>query len=138
VAEIRGVEIESVLRLGEFTVEANASRLSTENAAGFRFQGVPRDQASTWLGWRPEGEMAGFVAGAGARYVGETWDGFDDIRTPGYTLYDLMIGYDMDHWRFRLNARNLTDESYLASCLARGDCFFGERRSVVATAAYRF
>lgn len=138
VAEIRGFEVESVLRLGEFTIEANASRLSTENAAGNRFQGVPRDQASAWLGWQPDGPMAGFVAGAGARYISETWDGFDDIRTPGYTLYDLMIGYDTGDWRFRINARNLTDEQYLASCLARGDCFFGERRTVVGTVAYRF
>jgi iron complex outermembrane receptor protein len=138
VAEIRGVEIESVLRLGEFTVEANASRLSTENAAGNRFQGVPRDQASTWLGWQPDGMLSGFVAGAGARYVSETWDGYDDIRTPGYTLYDLMFGYDAGPWRFRVNARNLTDKQYLASCLARGDCFFGERRTVVGTVAYRF
>ncbi len=138
VAEIRGVEIESVLRLGEFTVEANASRISTENAAGFRFQGVPRDQASAWLGWQPDGVLSGFTAGAGARYVGETWDGYDDIRTPGYTLYDLMLGYETGDWRFRINARNLTDKQYLASCLARGDCFFGERRTVVGTVAYRF
>lgn len=49
-----------------------------------------------------------------------------------------MIGYDTGDWRFRINARNLTDEQYLASCLARGDCFFGERRTVVGTVAYRF
>jgi len=138
VAVIRGVEIESVLRMKPFTLEVNASRLSTENAAGYRFQGMPRDQASAWLGWQPDGALSGFVAGAGARYVGQTWDGFDNIRAPGYTLYDLMIGYETGDWRFRVNARNLTDKPYLASCLARGDCFFGERRTVVGTVAYRF
>jgi len=138
VAQIRGIEIESILRFGDFTAELNASRLNTENAAGNRFQGVPKDQASLWLGWQPAGPASGFIAGVGARYVDATWDGFDSLRTPGYTLYDMMLGYDAGPWRLRLNARNLTDERYLASCLARGDCFFGERRTVVGTVAYRY
>ncbi|NEZ04337.1 TonB-dependent siderophore receptor [Wenzhouxiangella sp. XN201] len=138
VASVRGVEIESILQFGEFTVEANASRLNTENARGFRFDSVPRDQFSTWLGWRPTGMLSGLQAGAGARYVGESWDGYDDIRTPGQTLYDVMLGYETGPWQFRLNARNVTDKEYLATCLARIDCFFGERRTVVGTVGYRF
>jgi iron complex outermembrane receptor protein len=138
VAEVRGVEIESIVQLGDFTVEANASRLDTENARGNRFDSVPRDQLSAWFTWRPRSVWRGFTAGAGARYVGESWDGFDDIRTPGQTLYDLMLGYESGPWLFRLNARNLTDKEYLATCLQRGDCFFGERRTVVGTVGYRF
>lgn len=138
VASVRGFEIESIVRLGEFTLEANASRLLTENAQGFRFDSVPRDQLSAWASWRPAGAWRGLVTGIGLRYVGESWDGFDDIRTPGQTLYDWMLGYESGPWQFRLNARNLTDRKYLATCLQRNDCFFGERRTVIGTVGYRF
>lgn len=138
VAEIRGVEVEARARLGDFTLEANASHIETEDANGFEFPSVPSEQASMWLGYEPPGAWHGFRAGVGVRYVGESWDGADSLRTPSYTLGDLMIGYRLGHWDFALNARNITDREYLATCLARGDCFFGERRTVVGTVRYRF
>lgn len=138
VAEIRGVELEAKARLGDFTVEANASHLETEDANGFRFPSVPADQASVWLGYEPGGAWHGFRAGVGVRYVGESWDGADSLRTPSYTLGDVMIGYRTGNWDFTLNANNVTDKEYLATCLARGDCFFGLRRTVVGTVRYRF
>ena len=49
-----------------------------------------------------------------------------------------MIGYEMDAWNFGLHASNLFDEAYYATCLARGDCFVGEDRTVVARVARRF
>lgn len=138
VAEIRGLEVEAFTRFGDFTLEANASRLETEDPEGFRFASVPENQASAWLGWRPQGAWRGFKAGFGLRYVGKSYDGSDNIVTPSYTLSDLMIGYVLDNWDFTLNARNLADKEYLATCLDREDCFFGERRTVVGTLAYRF
>lgn len=138
VAEIRGAEVEAISRLGDFTLEVNASRLDTENADGFRFASVPENQASAWLGYRPGGQWQGVKAGLGVRYVGESYGGADNIETPSYTLADLMIGYGRGQWEFTLNARNLTDKEHLATCLSRGDCFFGQRRTVVGSIAYRF
>ncbi|HEX7029911.1 MAG TPA: TonB-dependent siderophore receptor [Gammaproteobacteria bacterium] len=137
IANIRGVEVESKTQFGDFALEVNASRLDTENANGFQFASVPENQASAWLGYRPH-FWPGFKTGLGVRYVGESFDGADDIRTPSYTLADFMIGYEMRDWDFRLNVRNAADKEYLATCLARGDCFWGERRTVVGTVAYRF
>src|SRR5690606_14661966 len=137
-ANIRGIEVEAVKKMGDFMLEANASKLDTENADGFRFASVPELQASAWLSWRPQSYWSGFKSGLGVRYVGESFDGFDDIRTPSYTLVDFMIGYELPNWDFRLNVRNAADKEYLATCLARGDCFWGERRTVVGTVAYRF
>ncbi|MBW3567602.1 MAG: TonB-dependent receptor [Proteobacteria bacterium] len=137
IANVRGIEFESQTRLGDFALELNASKLDTENVDGFRFASVPEQQASAWLGWRPE-YWLGFKAGMGARYAGESWDGADAIRTPSYTLWDFMVGYETGSWDYRLNVRNAGDKEYLATCLARGDCFWGERLTVVGTVAYRF
>ena len=137
-ATIEGLELESIARLGDFEVQLNWSKLTTESADGYRFASVPEDQASGWVTWRPAGSWEGFRAGAGIRYVGESWGGLDQIRTPSYTLGDLMLGYTWRNWDAALNVRNLEDKDYYATCLARGDCFPGDQRSVVASLRYQF
>ncbi|MEC9407903.1 MAG: TonB-dependent siderophore receptor [Pseudomonadota bacterium] len=133
VAEFRGVELESVLDLGIVDLEANASRILSEDPNGRRYASVPENQASAWLNLKPITQWGGLRAGLGMRYVGESWDGADGLRTPSYTLADAMLGYPMGAWDFSVNVRNLTDKQYVATCLARGDCFVGDRRTVVGT-----
>lgn len=137
VTHIDGIEVEGIFTLGDFRIEGNASRVRTENPNGFRLASVPETQASTWIRYAPSA-LDGFVAGLGMRYVGETYDGIDSLRTPSYTLADLMLGYTASTWDVRVNARNVTDKAYQATCLARGDCFPGEQRSVVGKVAFRF
>ncbi|GAA6138886.1 TonB-dependent siderophore receptor [Arenicella sp. 4NH20-0111] len=134
---VKGWELEAKFRFSEFSLEANISDLETETDAGFQFPSVPESQASAWLGYGQYRET-GFRAGLGARYVGESFGGADTIETPSYTLLDAMIGFKMENWMFQLNARNLADEEYQATCLIRGDCFQGERRTIVGTARYNF
>ncbi len=136
-ATVDGVELEAVATLGDVSVELNASRLNTESAEGFHLASVPQDQASTWITWRPAG-FQGFKLGGGVRYMGESWGGRDEIRTPSYTLGDLMIGYEAGQWDFTLNARNVADEEFQATCLSRGDCFPGEARNIVGRVRYQF
>ncbi|WP_341939478.1 TonB-dependent siderophore receptor [Marinimicrobium sp. C2-29] len=136
-ATVDGVELEAVATLGDVSVELNASRLNTESAEGFHLASVPQDQASTWITWRPVG-FQGFKLGGGLRYMGESWGGRDEIRTPSYTLGDLMIGYEAGRWDFTLNARNVADKEFQATCLSRGDCFPGEARNVVGRVRYQF
>lgn len=136
VAEVQGVELEALTRFGPLTLEANASRIETQDPDGNRFASVPENQASAWLGYRPSRQ--GLRAGAGLRYVGESYDGSDDVVTPSYTLADLMVGYRSGPWDFSLNVRNAADKEYLATCLDREDCFFGERRTIVGSVAWRF
>ncbi|MEK2612338.1 hypothetical protein WLF18_24945, partial [Pseudomonas shirazensis] len=38
----------------------------------------------------------------------------------------------------RLNANNLTNESYIASCASLSYCYMGEERNVSATVSYQF
>lgn len=141
----QGVELEAFTRVGEFTFEINITVLDTENANGVTFDSIPEEQISTWIAYQPSGGvLSGFRSGIGARYVGENESNYVNavnpvrVRTDGYTVFDAMFGYEFDSWDLSLNLRNLTDEQYYSTCLARGDCYPGEERSVVARAAYRF
>lgn len=138
IATFEGIELEGRFVLGDFFTELNASRVETEDPDGYRLASVPENQASAWLGYRPQGRSAGFKAGIGIRYVGASWDGADTLKTPSYTLGDLMAGYEFENWDITMNVRNLANEQYYATCLARGDCFPGEDRTVVGKVIYRF
>jgi iron complex outermembrane receptor protein len=118
---------------------------------GSRVEAVPLHQASLWAKQKfSMFGIDGFSIGAGARYVGESsstgqyWNtlaaipSIVTIVTPGFMLYDTMFAYENDKWRFQVNATNLADKIYVSSCLARGDCFYGNRRTVLATLTYKF
>lgn len=145
-AKIQGIELESQAHLGDFFWQFNYSRLRTESAerlpedpsARFRLASVPDTQASTWLSYRPMGSWTGFKTGAGIRYVGASYGGYDEIKTPAYTLGDFLIGYELKHWDLTLNVNNITDKDYQATCLNRGDCFPGTRRTVVGRLRFIF
>ena len=66
--------------------------------------------------------------------IGPAWT----IVTRDHTLVDALAEIEWRDWRFSLNATNLFDQEFFASCLARGDCFVGAPRNVMATVAYRF
>ncbi|MBD5682079.1 TonB-dependent receptor [Citrobacter freundii] len=87
--------------------------------------------------------------GAGVKYVGKTSDGTaylaqngvvlnNPLQTPAYTLFDLMAGYEFGRYDISVQVQNLTDKTVITSCLARGDCFYGQRRAVNANLRYRF
>jgi iron complex outermembrane recepter protein len=80
----------------------------------------------------------GFTPGLGVRYTGASWDGSDVLKTPSFTLVDALLAFDHRAWRFAVNAANLADKVYAATCIARGDCFYGVRRTVTATISYKF
>lgn len=147
-ARIKGVELEangelaSWSLLGSYTythVRATAETWGGNINPDEQIEGIPKHSAAAWavhdfthLG------LTGFKLGAGVRYVGRIGDGTGDVFVPAVTLFDAMASYETDSWRFALNANNLADKSYIAVCLARGDCWFGQRRRVVMSAAYRW
>ena len=137
---LSGIELEGRLQFDEVYLQAAASTIDAEDQNGFKLSAIPETQASFWATWRPDGAWDGFKVGAGLRYVGETVSENATTRyvTPDYTLGDLMVGYEWDHWDLAVNARNVTDEEYLTGCLTRGDCFPGLRRTVIANLRYKF
>jgi iron complex outermembrane receptor protein len=142
---IQGVELEAMTKWNDFYFQAGYSYVdatitaSNDGDQGFHVASVPENQFMTWVTWRPSIDaMEGFKAGIGLRYVGDSWDGLDTIRTPAYTLIDAMVGYEKGPWDFTLNVTNLEDEEHITTALARGDAFFGQQRFVGATLRYRF
>lgn len=146
VTKVKGVELEALAKLGSFSVEGNVSHLDTEDPNGFDQASIPETQASAWLSYRPqEGRLAGFRVGLGLRYnSGNESGGFSffgdevKIETPSHTVADAMLGYQYENWDFTVNFRNLTDNDYFSTCLARGDCFPGESRSIVGRVSMKF
>lgn len=147
---VRGLELESAgsldsrrwgrwdWTLGYAYTDAKISR-STAGDQGQAVAGVARHNGSAWLTHHFSlGGRSGFSAGAGLRYLGGSWSGTPLISTPAATLVDAMLAYEQGDWRLALNAVNLADKVQITQCLARGDCFYGQRRTLNATLGYRF
>jgi len=143
----RGVELEARGRIGNwFNVIAAYAYTDARNVRtspltpeldGSRTGGVPYNMFSLWGDYSFGAfGIAGLKIGAGVRYVGETRGVFIDGSVPAFTLVDAMISYTTGPWRFAVNATNLTDKTYIASCTY--GCFYGEPRKVIGTVTYRW
>ncbi|WP_431483289.1 TonB-dependent siderophore receptor [Pseudomonas solani] len=106
---------------------------------------APRHMASIWGEYSFDaGALDGLRTGLGARYVGQSWaDRANTLHVPSYTLIDALVGYDLGKVGLKgmdlsLNANNLLDEDYIASCYSLDFCYFGEQRNVTATLSYQF
>lgn len=60
------------------------------------------------------------------------------VVTPSRTTVDALVELNWRNWRLAVNATNLLDKKYFASCLARGDCFMAAPRNIMGTVGYRF
>lgn len=151
----KGVELEAQLAWHKLDIyasyayiDAYVSQSNTLGEAGAMLAAQPDHLASLWATWRPV-MLENWQFGAGVRYVGETSDGSayvaqngvvlnDPLTTPGYTLFDAMVGYNFGDYQLSLQAQNITDETVVTSCSARGDCFYGQRRAISANLRYNF
>lgn len=131
----RGIDLELKTAIGrQFDLIANYSYIDLDE----QLEGLPKHQASLWSKYRfSVGDVNGLSLGAGVRWLGGFRDGVAP-RTPSVTLVDAMLAYETPSWRYALNINNLLDKTYVSTCLGRGDCWYGSRRSIVASASYRF
>ena len=96
---------------------------------------------SVGAGW-----LDGVQIGGGVRYVGESdGDRLNTFDVPAYTLLDAYLNYDMsalgrpfDGWNVSVNATNLTDKTFVASCRSSNSCYYGVGRSVIARLKYQW
>jgi iron complex outermembrane receptor protein len=103
-----------------------------------QLEALPRHQAAIWgTGRFALGAWPGFKFGLGVRYLDAFRDGAAPT-TPSVTLVDAMFGWSRGPWRAAVNVANVADKVYASTCLARGDCFYGARRTVVGTLAHRW
>jgi len=144
-AKLRGIEAEASVRLAGFDLngaltfaETEITESNTPAEIGRPLESASERQASLFVARTfAVSDEVSVRLGAGVRHVGESFSG-GDLRTPGYTLGDAYAAVGWREWLFSVNATNLTDERYYSTCLARGDCFLGVRRTVTATVRRRF
>ncbi|QTD48186.1 TonB-dependent siderophore receptor [Sulfidibacter corallicola] len=140
---IQGFELEGQMSWHQVSVLASYSftdaevTKSNDGNEGTNVAYIPDQMFSVWTTYRPN-QWPGFNIGGGLRYVGSSWDGADILETPSYTLGDLQLGYSFRSISFSLDVDNITDKVYLSSCLARGDCFYGARRTISGSVRYIF
>jgi iron complex outermembrane recepter protein len=131
----RGVELEAKATVAR-VVDVVASYTYTD--IDETLEAVPENQASVWTKYRfALGGTPGFSAGLGLRWL-ESFRNAPAPITPSVTLLDALLAWENPTWRAALNVTNLTDKTYVATCLGRGDCWYGARRTVNATVTYRF
>ena len=99
---------------------------------------LPRQMASLWGDWTwHTGPLTGLGLGAGIRYQSGLAGAYDNsLYVPSYTVYDAAIHYDTRNWRFAVNAQNIFNRTFVSGCQSTSTCFYGNPRTVVATARY--
>ncbi|WP_375186691.1 TonB-dependent siderophore receptor [Sphingobium yanoikuyae] len=142
VLNTKGFEIEASHTLpGNFELLANYgySKLKSETNTSLDY--MPRHTASLWstktFGLADEAQLR---LGGGVVYSGKSvsTSAIWSIVTPSRTIVDALAEITWQDWRFALNATNLLNKKFYASCLARGDCFMGAPRNVMGTVGFRF
>lgn len=146
----RGFELEAVASITHnFNLRASYTYLDVEitedpdgGNKGRWPTAIPRHTASLWGDYRIENDGAfdGLGLGAGLRYVGSSYgDEANSFKVPGSVVVDAALNYKFDDVTLSLNATNLFDKKYVASCFNETfGCFYGERRRVMAKATVRW
>lgn len=145
---VRGLELEALASLAEglnliasYTYLDGEITRANDGTRGNRPALVPQHTASLWGEYRfQEGSrLAGLSLGAGVRHVGALYgDNANLYRSPSVTLADASIGYQIGSYRLTLNASNIFNKEYVASCTGAFYCYYGTGRTVIGSVAYRW
>ncbi|MBC3487321.1 TonB-dependent siderophore receptor [Pseudomonas kermanshahensis] len=151
--KVRGLELEAVSDVSENLKLTAAYTLAKSEVQkgdykGNRLQLMPNQQASLWADYTwHSGVLDGFGIGGGARYTGNTYG--DQANTylgkaNAYTVFDASVHYDLGRLNNSLkgasvavNATNVFNKDYLSTCDSYY-CYYGDERSVVASATYKW
>lgn len=151
----RGVELEGHASLGDhlqligsYTLTDLCNTRSNTASLGKVPVGIPRNAASLWADYTiSAGALEGLLFGGGVRYVGGSYaDTANSFKTSSATLLDLALHYDLGSrfaglhgWTASLNASNLLDRKYIASCSSSTSyCYWGQARQVLLDARYQW
>lgn len=144
----RGIEVEGSATLSSgWDIKAAYTLLDmrvTESNDGFEGgvpYGVPKHRVALWADYTIRtGQFSGLGYGGGVRYQSSTYgNDINTFKVPHFAVADAVVHYEWDQWRFAVNARNLFDQTYVASCYdTHFGCAYGERRKVIASLRYRW
>lgn len=156
---VRGIELEGVGKITDgLNVHAQYTLLdpiitkSTIAAElGQRPNGVPMTTAGSYADYTfdPEvGPLKGLSLGGGVRFTGNVPAGNTHVATvPSVTVFDaslryslagLKLGKNFNRTSFEVNASNIFDRTYVASCGSTSSCFYGLRRTVLGSMIYKW
>jgi iron complex outermembrane receptor protein len=140
--EVQGFEFEAVARVRE-RLSVNFSYTYTDSDVkpnGTQLPALSKHKLSGLVTYTfQEGALAGFTGGLGLRYLSSLYgDPANLWETPGVTLWDALVSYDTESWRFGVTASNLTDKEYVARCSSAADCFYGTVRNIIGSVTYKF
>jgi len=151
--KVKGLELEAVSDVTDnlkviaaYTLAKSEVQNGTDK--GNRLQLMPNQQASLWADYTwHSGVLDGFGIGAGARYTGNTYGDKANTwlgKADAYTVFDAAVHYDLGRLdnslkgaSLALNATNLLDKDYISTCDSFY-CYYGDQRSVVASATYKW
>ena len=150
---VKGLELEAVSDLTDNLKLIAAYTLAKSEVQkgdnkGNRLQLMPNQQASLWADYTwHQGLLEGFGIGGGARYTGNTYG--DQANTwlgkaDAYTVFDASAHYDLGVLSHSLKgaslglaAKNVFNKDYISTCDGYY-CYYGDERSVVASATYKW
>lgn len=151
--KVKGLELEAVSDVTDNLKITAAYTLAKSEVQkgdykGNRLQLMPNQQASLWADYTwHSGVLDGFGLGAGARYTGNTYGDQGNTwlgKADAYTVFDAAVHYDLGRLdnslkgaSLALNATNLLDKDYISTCDSFY-CYYGDQRSVVASATYKW
>ena len=145
----RGVELEGIASLSHglnlhagYTLTATnvVTAPETPAAVGKWLPQTPRNQVSALVDYTQRGgRFDGLGGNFGIRFVGtNAAENINSFFTPNYALLDAGLRFGYRHTFFAVNATNLTDMRYVATCTGLTACYYGYARNVIGTAKYRF
>jgi iron complex outermembrane receptor protein len=144
----RGLEVEGRASLssnldliGAYSyIDADITESNTPGVRGSRVPQVPHHLASGWANYAfTDGPLRGLQLGGGARYIGSTYgNDTNTFKVGDVTLFDASVRYDLGA-RFEtmrgvelaVNAQNIGDKDYVASCSSETACYYGTGRLVL-------
>ncbi|MFJ2427889.1 TonB-dependent siderophore receptor [Pseudomonas sp. NPDC087804] len=151
--KVKGLELEAVSDVTDNLKVIAAYTLAKSEVQkgvdkGNRLQLMPNQQASLWTDYTwHTGVLDGFGVGAGVRYTGNTYGDKGNTwlgKADAYTVFDASVHYDLGRLdnslkgaSLALNATNLFDKDYISTCDGFY-CYYGDQRSVVASATYKW
>jgi iron complex outermembrane recepter protein len=145
--EVKGVELEVGARIRErLTFNLAFTSIDTEitetsgSDLGNELVAVPDTLISGLVDYTfQDGPAAGFGFGLGLRHRGNMFgDNANTFESDDVTMYDAILHYDTEKWRFAVNASNFTDEIFVDRCSSTANCFYGTRRLVTGSVTRKF
>lgn len=140
-AEVTATLMDGLSLIGAYTAyELEVTRDLDLTVNGKVPTNTPQQFGSLWLDYTlQDGAWKGFGFGAGVRYTGQSFaDQQNTLRVPDFVLGDAAIHYERDRWRAAVNVSNVADETYVGSCSSPTACFYGDRRKLTFSVAYKW